>query len=69
MGADDSVRAQSHQAREQEEEPVLGRLNGEERGEPGAEHDRHGVYPVEPRDDVVQGIRAVRRDFVHKRSS
>ncbi len=69
MGADDSVCAQSYQACEQEEEPVLGWLNGEERSEPGAEHGRYGVYSVEPRDDVVQGIRAVRRDFVHKRTS
>ncbi len=69
MGADDSVCAQSDQACEQEEEPVLGRLDGEEGSEPGAEHGRHGVYTVEPRDDVVQGFCAVRRDFVHKRSS
>ena len=69
MGADDSVRAQSDQACEQEEEPVLGWLDGEERGEPGAEHGSHGVYPVQPRDDIVQGISAVRRDFVHKQLS
>ncbi len=66
MGADDSVRAQSDQAREQEEEPVLGWLDGDERCEPGGEHGRHGVYTVQPRDDIAHGIRAVRRDFVHK---
>ncbi len=69
MGTDNCVRAQSDQTCEQEEKRVLGRLDGEERSEPGGDYDRHGVHPVEPRDDAAQGIRAIRRDFVHKRSS
>ncbi len=69
MGADDGISAQSDQACEQEEEPVLGWLNSEERSQPGAENGCHCVHPIDPGDDAVQGSRAARCDFIHGRLS
>jgi hypothetical protein len=67
MSADDGVGAEGHQPSQQEEKPVLGRLDGEERRQTDAEDGRHGVDPVYPGDDAGQSCRGARREFLHER--